>query len=145
MKTLLLLIVTFAFSTNAIAEIRWITITGDVLKEKKETPVESIQITGYTYSLETGLQQESLEGVSLAELKKALSKIEHAGSSMIVSIYSKDRLPTSELTEIMKELQKNPYFELLYLENGYGFADGWVHEGLKNKTKGANQAEVATP
>ena len=138
MKLLLLLIVTFSFSTNAFAEIRWITITGNVLKEKKETPSESIQITGYRYSLNTGLEQESLEDVSLTELKKGLSKIEHAGSSMIVSIYSIDILPSSELTEIMKELHKNPYFELLYLENGYGLRDGRVHEGLKQKTKRAN-------
>lgn len=145
MKILYLLIVTFAFSANAIAEMRWITITGDVLKEKKETPVESIQITGYRYFLETGLPEESLKGVSMAELKRGLSKIEDAGSSMIVSIYSKDRLPSSELVEIMKELQKNPYFELLYLENGYGLWDGRIHEGLKNETKRANQAEQATP
>ena len=106
--------------------------------KREKTPSESIQITGYRYSINTGLEQESLEDVSLAELKKGLSKIEHAGSLMIVSIYSIDILPSSELTEIMKELHKNLYFELLYLENGYGLRDGRVHEGLKQKTKRAN-------
>ena len=102
------------------AEIFFISIFGKNIGEKTESGSTNVK---FLYSLHSPNKKEQLSNVPLKELTSVLPKVEHWGSSVLVSIYSTDAIPSYDLLKIIEAIHKNNYLELIHLKSNIRLQD----------------------
>ena len=103
-------------SLPAYAELRVVAISCKAIV--KEDSSGSKIITGFTYSLYTGIPSEEVKNVTLKGLLPKIEQVAWAGSSIEVAIFSDYTLNTQSLKSIIHAIEKNIHMELVYVENG---------------------------
>ena len=116
MKKLILFLLLVLYATPSFAESRTVAISCKTII--KEDTVGARILTGFKYSLYTGIESEETKNVTLEELAPKIEKVAWAGSSIYVFIFSDYTLGIQTLKSILNIIEKNIYMEIVFIENG---------------------------
>lgn len=116
MKKLCVFLLLVMITTPVFAELRLVAISCKATIKKGASGTSTI--TGYKFSLHTGLKTEEVKDVTLKELLPKIEKVAWPGSVVEVFIFSDYGLDTNTLISILQGIKKNKVMELTYLENG---------------------------
>ena len=110
-----------AFFRSIFSTVKLNCISDDQLgKNASPAMVDNIldKITGYKYSLYTGILQRDERDIDIHTLCKKLDDFIIWGGSVPVSFHSKHCVPSQDISEIVSSISKNPLLEIVYIENG---------------------------
>jgi hypothetical protein len=117
MRKILFLFLLISLSTGVcFAELRNVAISCKAITEQND--VGNTIITGYKYTLHTGIEAEEAIDVDLEELLPRIEKVAWGGSTIYVAIFSDCTLPSQMLKSIIDAVSKNQYMEIILIENG---------------------------
>ncbi len=116
MKHLVLIFVCF-LNLNLFADSRYIVITCKVIIVKETETCETI--TGFTFTLRTGIKSEEAKDVKLDSLLTKIANVKWPGSVIFVALFSDQILNIKYLSRIIKAIEKrNGEMDFVYMENG---------------------------
>jgi len=128
MKKLILFLFLILYALPSYAELRSVAISCKAII--KEDNIGSRIITGFKYSLHTGIESEEVKNVTLKELFPKIEEVAWSGSAIYVFIFSDYTLNTKTLKSIINGIEKNPHMQIIYVGNGE--ANKWAEQIKKN-------------
>ena len=117
MKQIALIFICF-LNLSIFADSRYIIITCKAIIIKETETCETI--TGFTYSLRTGIKSEEAKDVKLDSLLTKIANVKWPGSVIFVALFSDQTLHIKYLSRIIiKAIEnRNGGMDLVYMENG---------------------------